>query len=74
MAEYYKKRTIFVGNSIKKHNYSIDKNRWKEFLVSKGFYIQYEDESFVHFIGCHPEIRIELYSGDYRTVQTMELI
>lgn len=43
---------------------------WFEFLESKGFTtsekMSYEEDFSCVFVGCNPEIRVELMSGDYR--------
>lgn len=43
------------------------RNSWKEFLLSKGFQIRFEDEYCCVFIGCKPCIRVELYDYPCRT-------
>jgi len=49
-------------------------NQWKEYLLSKGFKVLYEDKEvdkfgnkYISFLGCKPEIKVEIYAGNYRT-------
>ena len=47
-------------------------NFWKDYFISKGFQVYYEDvihetDYFVSLRGCKPQIRIEIYAGNYRT-------
>lgn len=41
--------------------------KWKKFFISNGFYIKWEDESFISFNGLNPMVRVEVYAGNYRT-------
>jgi len=60
---------------MKKQNvdYSYYAEIWKDYFISKGFQVHYEDvthngkDYFISLRGCNPQIRIEIYAGYYRT-------
>lgn len=42
---------------------------WKDFFISKGFCLHYADECggiFQSFRGCQPQLRADVYAGEYR--------
>ena len=49
-----------------------NRDNWIQFLESKGFQKIFDEgykneDTVIGFLGCNPKIKIELYSGDYRT-------
>lgn len=54
-----------------KIDYSYYANFWKEYFISKGFKVNYEDvindDHFISMTGCNPLIKLEIYAGYYRT-------
>lgn len=54
----------------KKYDKFETRQRWFDFLIAKGFVtndeLSYDKEQDAVFIGCNPQIRVELFSGYYR--------